>query len=175
MNLIAAVDRKWAIGRQDELLFRIRTDLRRFKEITQGNIVICGRRTVQTFPGGKPLAGRINLIMSRQTELEIENAIMCMDKDSLFTELKRLCSEGYDSSQIFVIGGSSVYRLLLPYCSRAIITYIHASVEDADCHLPDLDDLSDWSLQEASEIMSENGVEFEYRTYINSDPKTWQI
>lgn len=173
MNLIAAVDKNWAIGRNDELLFRIRADLRRFKEITKGNIVICGRRTVQTFPGGKPLAGRINLIMSRQTDLEIEDAVMCRDKSKLFAELKRLYSEGYDSSQIYVIGGASIYRLLMPYCSEAIITYIHASVENADCHLPDFDALPEWRLKEISELMFENDVSFEYRTYINPDPKTW--
>jgi dihydrofolate reductase len=119
MNLIAAVDRNWAIGRNDELLFRIRADLRRFKEITKGNIVICGRRTVQTFPGGKPLAGRINLIMSRQTDLEIEDAVMCRDKSELFAELKSLYSEGYDSSQIYMLLLVLViYRLLMHTAAR---------------------------------------------------------
>ncbi|NLW12721.1 MAG: dihydrofolate reductase [Clostridiaceae bacterium] len=175
MNLIAAVDMNWAIGKQDELLFRIRTDLRRFKELTRDNIVICGRRTVQTFPGGKPLAGRINLILSRQHDLDIEDAIMCRDQDELFAELNRLNFEGYDDSQIYVIGGASIYKLLMPYCSKALITYIHASVEDADCHLPDFGRLTNWIMQDKSEIMSENSIEFEYRTYINPDPETWHI
>ena len=175
MNLIAAVDRNWALGRQDELLFRIRADLRRFKQITQGNIVICGRKTVQTFPGSKPLAGRVNIVMSRQLDLKIEDALICRDLTSLFTQLNRLYGEGYDSSQIFVIGGASVYRLLMKYCNRAFITYIHSSVEDADCNLPDFNDLANWSLQDTSELFSENGIDFEYRTYINSDPKIWQF
>src|SRR5690554_4310553 len=124
MNLIAAVDKNWAIGRNDDLLFRIRTDLRRFKELTSGNIVITGRKTVQTFPGGKPLSGRLNIILSRQTDLKIEGALICHDKEELFNELKRLTDADYDKSQIYVIGGASIYEMLLPYCEQALITYI---------------------------------------------------
>lgn len=175
MNLIAAVDRNWAIGRQDELLFRIRADLRRFKQLTERNIVICGRRTVQTFPGGKPLPGRINLILSRQNDLKIEDAVMCKDEKELFAELNSLINIGYNDSQIFVIGGASIYRLLMPYCKQAFITYIEKTVEDADCFLPDFDILDNWYLHDVSDAIIEDDIEFKYRTYVNMSPETWSF
>lgn len=155
MNVIVAVDENWGIGRNGELLARISADLRRFKALTTGHAVILGRKTLQTFPGGKPLPGRENLIMSTTMDAAPEGARVFRDLDSLLD---------YAPEDAFVIGGETVYRELLPYCEKVYVTKIHKTF-DSDAFFPDLDALSGWKVTEKEDPLEENGVRFSYVTY----------
>lgn len=155
MNVIVAVDENWGIGRNGELLARISADLRRFKALTTGHAVILGRKTLQTFPGGKPLPGRENLIMSTTMDAAPEGARVFRDLDSLLADAP---------GDAFVIGGEMVYRELLPYCEKVYVTKIHKTF-DADAFFPDLDALEGWKVTEKEDPLTENGVDFSYVTY----------
>ncbi|NJP40782.1 dihydrofolate reductase [Oscillospiraceae bacterium HV4-5-C5C] len=137
MTLIAAVDQNWALGRDGKLLLPIRTDLRHFRCLTLNSVVILGRKTLDTFPGGRPLAKRVNIILS-QSLGHIDGAQTAGSVDAAL----RLAAQ-YDKP-CFIIGGASVYRQFLPYCSRAEITRIEYSFPEADAFLPDLDQDEDW-------------------------------
>ena len=155
MNLIVAVDQNWAIGKDGDQLIYLSEDLKRFKSLTLGHPVILGRKTLATFPGGRPLKGRPNLILSTTPGYQVEGA-------DVFPNLEKLLACAPKDS--FVIGGESVYRALLPYCSTAYITKIHASFS-ADRFFPNLDQDPDWILQDSSEELEQDGVTFHYCTY----------
>lgn len=155
MNLIVAVDQNWAIGKDGDQLIYLSEDLKRFKSLTLGHPVILGRKTLATFPGGRPLKGRPNLILSTTPGYQVEGA-------DVFPSLEKLLACAPKDS--FVIGGESVYRALLPYCSTAYITKIHASFS-ADRFFPNLDQDPDWILQDSSEELEQDGVTFHYCTY----------
>ena len=155
MNLIVAVDKNWAIGRDGDQLIYIPEDLKHFKALTTGHPVILGRKTLATFPGGRPLKGRRNLILSRDPAFAPEGA-------EVFPDLDRLLSAAPADS--FVIGGASVYRTLLDRCDTAYITRIDASFP-ADKYFPDLDADPRWQIKEISEPMEHEGISFRYYTY----------
>ena len=155
MNLIVAVDRNWAIGKGGDQLIYIPEDLKRFKALTMGHPVILGRKTLATFPGGRPLKGRRNLILSRSSGFAPEGAEVYPDLESL------LAAAPEDA---FVIGGASVYRDLLDRCDTAYVTKIDAEFP-ADCWFPDLDAHPDWEIAEESEPLDHEGTAFRYVTY----------
>jgi len=155
MNLIVAVDENWAIGKGGDQLVYISADLKRFKELTTGHPVILGRKTLATFPGGRPLKNRRNLILSATPGYAVEGAEVFPDVQSL------LASAPEDT---FVIGGESVYRALLDQCDTAYVTKIHAHFL-ADRYFPNLDAHPDWTLSEEGEVLEEDGVRFQYVTY----------
>jgi dihydrofolate reductase len=163
MDLIVNVTENWGIGKDGKLLVSISADLKRFRQLTTGKTVILGRKTLSTFPGGRPLKNRTNLILSGSTS-SIEGAIVVSNLDALFEQLK-----GCDLSQVSVIGGASVYKALLPYCDRAYITKTFLTPE-ADTFFPNLDEAENWSVAEAGPILEENGVKFQYVDYINVSP-----
>lgn len=158
MELIAAVDQNWAIGKDGDLLFRIPADLKRFKALTLGHPVILGRKTLETFPGGRPLPGRPNLILSRTPSFQAEGA-------QVFSDLDRLLAAAPEDS--FVIGGATVYQALLPYCRTAHITRVEAAFP-ADAWLPDLEKDPAWTAEEVSPPMEHKGLTFRYYTYRRS-------
>ena len=155
MNLIVAVDRNWAIGKGGDQLVYIPADLKRFKELTMGHPVILGRKTLATFPGGRPLKGRRNLILSRSPDFAPEGAEVFADAQAL------LAAAPEDA---FVIGGASVYRDLLDKCDTAYVTKIDGEYP-ADCWFPDLDAHPDWEAVEESEPLDHEGTTFRYVTY----------
>ena len=155
MNLIAAVDLNWAIGRGGDQLCYIPADLKRFQALTTGHPVILGRKTLATFPGGRPLKNRRNLILSRDPAFAPEGA-------EVFRSLEALRAAAPADS--FVLGGESVYAALLDWCDTAYITKIHASF-DADAWFPNLDDLPEWELAEEEPVLEDGGLTFHYATY----------
>lgn len=155
MNLIVAVDQNWAIGKDGDQLVYISEDLKRFKALTTGHPVILGRKTLSTFPGGRPLKGRRNLILSTNPDYAVENA-------EVLNSVSALLEVAPEDS--FVIGGESVYRALLPYCDTAYITKIDASFP-ADRYFPNLDQDPAWTLTEESEPLEQDGVKFRYLIY----------
>lgn len=155
MRSIAAVDENWALGYRGDQLAYLKEDLARFKALTLGHPVILGRKTLATFPGGRPLKGRENLILSATPGFSPEGAQVFPDLDSLLAHAPE------DS---FVIGGASVYAALLPYCDTAYITKLHAAFP-ADVWLPDLDALPEWSAVEESPPLEQDGLTYHYVTY----------
>lgn len=155
MNLIAAVDQNWAIGKDGDQLCYIPADLKRFQALTTGHAVILGRKTLATFPGGRPLKNRRNLILSRSAAFAPEGAEVFADVDSLLEAAP---------ADAFVIGGESVYKALLPYCDKAYITKIDRAWP-ADAFFPDLDADPAWQVTEEGEPLEHEGLAFRYVTY----------
>lgn len=155
MNLIVAVDENWAIGKGGDQLVYISADLKRFKELTTGHPVILGRKTLATFPGGRPLKNRRNLILSATPGYAVEGAEVFPDAESLLETAPE---------DAFVIGGESVYRALLDRCDTAYVTKILASFP-ADRWFPNLDTHPDWAVAEEGDVLEEDGIRFQYVTY----------
>ena len=156
MNLIVAVDRNWAIGKDGDQLVYLSEDLKHFKALTTGHPVVLGRKTLATFPGGRPLKGRRNLILSRDPAFAPEGA-------EVFRDLETLLAAAPEDS--FVIGGASVYAALLDRCDTAYVTKIEQSFPGADCFFPDLDARPDWRVEEEGPELEDQGVRFRYVTY----------
>lgn len=140
LNLIVAVDLNWGIGYAGGLLISLREDMKRFKEMTIGQVVVLGRKTLATFPGGKPLPGRTNVILTHQPDFSVDGALVCHSLDELFGLLAGLSDES-----IYLIGGSSLYEQLLPYCRQAYVTRIKKQYL-ADAFFPNLDQMPGWRL-----------------------------
>ena len=156
MKVIVAVDQNWAIGRDGEQLLYLSEDLRRFKAMTLGHPVILGRKTLDTFPGGRPLKGRRNFILSRNPDFGPEGA-------EVFQSLPAVLAAAPEDS--FVIGGASVYTALLDRCDTAYVTKIKTAFPEADCWFPNLDRLPEWKILEEGPELEEKGVRFCYLTY----------
>ena len=164
MKLIAAVDRCWGIGLKDNLLVRIPEDHKRFRQITTGNVVVLGRKTLAGFPNGLPLQGRTNIILSSKKDFTVRNGIVVHSKEELFEELKK-----YDSDSVYVTGGGTVYDMLIPYCDKAYITKIDYSYE-ADTRFPNLDLLDNWEVTEEGEEETCFSIEYRFMIYENHTP-----
>lgn len=140
MNLIVAVDENWAIGNKNELLVRIPADHKFFREETTGKVVVLGRKTLETFPQGLPLKNRTNIILSSNPNYQVKDAIVVHSIDELMEELKN-----YKDEDVYVIGGDSIYKQLLPYCKVAHVTKIDHAYE-ADAYFPNLDEMQEWKI-----------------------------
>lgn len=159
MNLIAAVDKNWAIGHANKLLVSIPNDQKHFREETLGKVVVLGRKTLETFPGGLPLKGRTNIILTTDPDFSAKEAIIVHSKEELFEVLKK-----YDSKDVYIIGGDSVYRMMLPYCDTAHITKIE-HVYHADTYFPNLDEDPDWKITADSEEQTYFDLEYVFLRY----------
>ena len=145
MNLIVAVDENWAIGNKGELLVSIPADHKMFRQETINKVVVLGRKTIETFPQGQPLGKRTNIIVTKNPEYKAGDAIIVHSIDELLEELKK-----YDTKDVYIIGGASIYEQLLPYCDTAHVTKIdHKYV--ADAYFPNLDEDSEWEITASSE------------------------
>lgn len=134
MYCIAAIDRNGAIGANGELLFHIRADLQNFKALTTGKVIVYGRKTLKTFPGGKPLKNRTNIILSRDPDFKCEGALVCHSIEELIEKTK-----DFDARSMFVIGGESIYRQLQPYIDCIYLTRVDTERKDADAYFFFLD------------------------------------
>lgn len=159
MNLIVAVDSNWAIGNKNQLLVRIPADHKYFREITTGKVVVLGRKTLETFPQGMPLKNRTNIILSTNPDYHVKDAIVVHSLEELFEELKQ-----YDTKDVYIIGGSSVYRELLPYCDVAHVTKIDRAYE-ADSYFPNFDQMEEWQITADSEEQTYFDLEYRFLKY----------
>lgn len=166
MKAVLHADREWGIGKENGLMFRIPADMKFFKETTTGNVVVMGGNTLKSFPGGRPLKDRINIVLSKTVETS-DGLIVVRSLEELFAELKK-----YDKDKIFVIGGSAVYKLLLPYCDEALVTKVDA-VGGADVFFENLDKNADFKLVYSSEPVETNGYTIKFTTYKNNNVKTY--
>lgn len=145
MNIIVAVDERWAIGNKNKLLVTIPNDQRHFREETTGKIIVLGRKTLATFPQGLPLKDRINIILTKDRGFSVKDAVVVHSVEELLEELKK-----YDTRDVYIVGGESVYRQLLPYCDTAHVTKIEHKY-DADTFFPNLDEDPDWEITDDSD------------------------
>ncbi len=159
MKLIVAVDREWSIGNKNDLLFYIPDDLKFFKANTLDKVVVMGRKTLESFPGSKPLKNRVNIVLSRNADLKIEGAVCVAGIEGLKKEIEK-----YNTDDVYVLGGESVYAALLPMCDTAIITHIDAVADEADKKFPALSP-DKWMLTEDSGEKECNGYKFKWCTY----------
>lgn len=159
MKAIVCVDKNWGIGKDGDLLFHIREDLQNFKKVTTGHPIIYGRKTLETFPGKKPLPGRDNYILSRDKNLEVEGATVIHSIEEL-----------PDIPDLIVIGGASVYEQLINYCNSAIVTLVDEEVEGADAFFPNLEEKEGWLRQKNGPwLESADGHKYRFEEWLNLD------
>ena len=161
MNIIVAVDKKWGIGNKGKLLVSIPRDKKLFREETTGKVIIMGHNTLLSLPGSQPLAGRKNIVLSRDKSLSIKGATVLNSVDACIDYLRK---NNIKDSDVFVIGGESVYNDFLPYCDIAHITYIDYEYE-ADRHFLNLDISNEWSLVLETEEETYFDISYTFRLY----------
>lgn len=159
MKLIVNADKNWAIGSRGKLLFHLSRDMKFFKEHTTGAIVVMGRKTLDSLPGGRPLPNRKNIVLSRDPKFSREGVTVCSNGGELAELLHGVRED------IYVIGGESLYRDLLPFCDTAYVTKVDAAADDADAYMVNLDESGSWSIADESETFEEKGVKFKFVTY----------
>ena len=156
MELIVAVYDDWGIGCCGTQPIALSADRKFFRETTRGAMVVAGRRTIEDFPGKKPLPGRINIALTR-SGAEISGFTTCASPEEAMELAKT-------AQRCFVIGGGSVYRQMLPYCGTAYITKVHTTIP-CDTYFPNLDEMEDWYLAETLQSGEENGIAYEMLLY----------
>lgn len=159
MNLIVAVDNNWAIGNKNQLLISIPNDQKHFREETTGKVVVLGRKTLATFPQGLPLKNRTNIILSKDKNFKVKDALVVHSVEELLEQLKQ-----YDSEDVYIIGGESIYRQMLPYCDVAHVTKIDYSYE-ADTYFHNLDADGDWVITADSDEQTYFDIAYEFLRY----------
>ncbi len=159
MNLYVTVDANWAIGNNDNLLIQIPRSQKMFLEETKGKVLVMGRKALATLPQGLPLAGRTNIILSGNKDLKIKGAAVVNSIEELLKEL-----EQYPSEDIYVVGGESVYRQLLPYCNVAHVVKLDHSY-NANKYFPNLDKDSQWKLTADSDELTYFDIAYEFLRY----------
>lgn len=162
MKAIVAVDSNWGIGYRGNLLQRIPDDMKFFKHMTLGKVIIMGRETFESLPGKEPLTDRINIVLSKNLHFENEKITICRSLEELFKELDK-----YNLDNVFVIGGESVYNQLLPYCEEAYVTRIENKY-DADKYCINLDKDKRWKLVSSSNVESFNNIRYSFWKYENN-------
>jgi dihydrofolate reductase len=159
MNLIVAVDKNWAIGLNNKLLISIPADMRFFRDETSNKVVIMGRKTLETFPGGQPLKNRTNIIITRDKDFTVKDAIVVHSVEEALAE-----ADKYKSEDVYVIGGATIYEQMLPYCNVAHVTKIDFAYE-ADTYFPNLDLLPEWKITQESEEQTYYDLEYAFYKY----------
>ena len=159
MNIIVAVDKNWGIGFGNKLLVSIPQDMKFFRTTTTDKVVVMGRKTLESFPGGQPLKRRTNVVLTRNPGCKVKDGIVC---HTIEEAVKML--EQYDSEDIYVIGGESIYREFLPYCAKAYVTKIDHAYQ-ADSHFPNLDEDPEWEMTGVSEEQTYFDLEYVFTIY----------
>ena len=157
--MIVTVDNNWAIGSKGGLLVRIPNDHKNFRQETTGKVVVLGRKTLETFPQGMPLQNRTNIILSKNPDYKVKDAIVVHSKEELLEELSK-----YQDDEIYIIGGESVYRMMLPDCDVAHVTKIDHTYE-ADAYFPSLDEMDEWEITNDSEEQTYFDIAYQFVKY----------
>ena len=160
MKLIVAVDKKWGIGYNNNLLVSIPGDKKNFRRITTGGTIIMGRRTLESFPNGMPLKDRNNIVVTKKKDYDGHGAIVVHSVEEAVEKARELSPE----DNIFVVGGGTIYSQMLDLCDTAFVTKINY-VYTADTFFPDLDKREDWACTEESEEMTCFDMEYTFCTY----------
>lgn len=164
MKLIVAVDKNWGIGKNNDLLVSIPQDKKFFREMTTGNVVVMGRKTLESFPGGRPLPNRTNLVLTHRSDYEAKGAVVVHSVEELLETLKE-----YKAEEVYCVGGGSVYEQLLPYCDTAHVTKIDHAYE-ADVYFPNLDTMAEWEITGESDEQTYFDLEYTFVRYERVKP-----
>ncbi|MBQ9250427.1 MAG: dihydrofolate reductase [Oscillospiraceae bacterium] len=156
MEAIVAVYADWGIGSDGTQPVVLKADRAHFRQVTGNAAVIVGRKTLEDFPGGKPLKGRHNIVVTRQ-DIQIEGA-------QVVHSTEEALAAAAEQERCLVIGGASVYRQFFPYMDRVHITKIELTPH-SDSFFPDLDSLADWECSEQGEWLEEDGLRYCFCTY----------
>ena len=159
MKAILSADRNWGIGYQNRLLVSIPSDMKFFRQTTTGKVVVMGRKTLESFPNGLPLKNRTNIVLTKNKDYSVKGAVLVHTEEELFEELKK-----YSADDVYVIGGESVYRMLLPYCDTVYVTKIDHAFQ-ADTFFPNLDEMGEWEMTEEGEEQICFDLEFAFTKY----------
>ena len=169
MQAILHCDRNWGIGKRNDLMFRLPKDMKFFRSTTSGKVVVMGSNTLLSFPGGKPLKNRTNIVLwpgGDKKRAEEDGFVMVESLSDLFAEIAK-----YPPEDVFVIGGAMMYHTMLPYCSRVLLTKVDAD-GGAEVFFDNLDKLDNWSMTQCSEPEEDNGYIIRFTTYENSAVKS---
>ncbi len=165
MDLIVAADKNWAIGKGGDLIYSIPEDMKFFRRMTQGKTVVMGRKTLESFPGGKPLPKRVNVVLSSNPDYAPEGTVPVHDYAELFAEIAK-----YPEDDVMLIGGGRLYTDLAKFCRRAYITLVDAETDGVDTFIPNFDELEGWVLEEVSDPVETGGYTIRFATYLNNSP-----
>ncbi len=163
MNAIVVVDQNWAIGREGDLLFSLPTDMKRFRSLTLGGTVILGRKTLDSFPGGRPLPQRRNIVITRNVDFDRAGCEIAASPEAALA-----LAAGTEPEKLWIIGGGSTYTAFLSRCRRVYLTQVDEEAEGADTFFPNLDKLPGWEVESRGEPLTENGHTYRFLNYINS-------
>lgn len=176
MNAIVCADENWGIGKNNNLLFSIPDDMKHFVYKTSGNIIVIGRKTLESFRDKKPLKNRLNIVLTRDKTLnknytEYDNIVFISNKSELNNILDNIDKlfPKYKNAECYICGGDSIYKLFLEDCSNIYVTKMYESF-DADTFFPNLDDNSDFSIVDKSEVFEYENIKYQFITY-NNDKK----
>jgi len=170
VKIIVAVSKNWGIGYQNRLLFSLKEDMRFFRETTMGATVVMGLNTFKSLPNQKPLKNRKNIVLCGggfDHDICPDGLILAHNLSELAAILKE------ETDELYVIGGASVYRLMLLYCEEALVTKVDAVVE-ADCFFEDLDKLDNWECVKESDVIEDSGYKIKFTTYKNTNVKDFR-
>jgi dihydrofolate reductase len=159
MELIVAVYEDWGIGANGTQPVALHADRKFFREMTKGACVIVGRKTLADFPGGRPLPNRVNVVVSRG-EQTMEGTVLCHSPEEAVEFTKQF-------ENVMVIGGGSIYRQMLPYCSKAYVTKVYAKPA-SDTFFPNLDRDPAWRLENVLQSGTEDGIRYEMCLYVKN-------
>lgn len=159
MNIIVAADSNWGIGNHNSLLVQIPRDQKMFREMTMGKVVVMGRKTLESLPQKQPLKNRTNIILTTDHNYKAKDAILVHSIDELLEELKK-----YKDEDIYIAGGESIYRQMLPYCNVAHVTKIDYAYQ-ADTYFPNLDEIPEWHITADSEEQTYFDLEYVFLKY----------
>ena len=161
MNSIVVVDRNWAIGKDNHLLFSLPADMKRFRSLTLGGTVILGRRTLDSFPGGNPLPKRRNIVITRNTDFVQEGVEAAHSVQEALD-----MAAGDDPDRVWVIGGGEIYAALLPYCRLCYLTRVYQQ-PPCDVFFPNLDARREWQILRSGAIVSDGSLDYQFIEYVN--------
>lgn len=159
MNLILAADENWGIGRDGGLLCHLPGDLKFFKSKTLGKVVVMGRVTLESLPGGKGLPGRTNIVLTSNKDYEAENATVVNSEEEMFELLSK-----YNPEDVMLIGGAKLYNRYFDRCDKCYITKIYKSF-DADRFFVNLDEKDEFTAYPLGDVNEENGIKYQFFKY----------
>lgn len=163
IRAIVHADKEWGIGKNNDMMFSLPTDMKFFRQTTLGHTVVMGGNTLRSFPGGNPLKNRVNIVLSRGQVRD--DCVIVRSYDELFKELKNRKDE-----DIYIIGGGEIYKALLPYCDEALVTKVD-EVGGATVFFPNLDKDENFTLIYQSEPIDDNGHTIRFTTYKNTNKR----
>ena len=163
MIAILHADREWGIGKKNDLMFSLPLDMKFFRETTSGKVVCMGYNTLLSLPNGRPLKNRTNIVLC-ETDKQVEGCICVHSVEELLNECK-----AYNPDDVFIIGGASVYKTMLPYCNKVFLTKVDA-IGGAEVFFPNLDTHPDFELYSESKPIIDNNYSIKFTVYINKNP-----